>query len=101
MTSPRSSGIAGNEEQGPSSCATLNSLLGEFRFRCSSRGHKAGFLPVTTSLKSVLLPDAFQIHCILILDFKASFFSLTSKKNYNKKHLILNQNRVNWASGFL
>lgn len=55
----------------------------------------------STSLKSVLLPDAFQIHCILILDLKASFFSLTSKKNYNKNHLILNQNRVDWASGFM
>lgn len=49
---------------------------------------------MSTSLKSVLLPDAFQIHCILSLDFKASSSSLTSEKNYNKKHLILNENRV-------
>lgn len=43
---------------------------------------KAGFLPVSISLESlsVLLPDAFQSRCILILGFKASFFFSTSKK---------------------
>lgn len=86
MMSPLSSGTAGNEEKSlNSNDLELHNLDSWIQVQQAGVRRQGFFLcPLVLNLCST--PDAFQMHCILILDFKASSFSPTSKENDNNNN---------------